>query len=268
MLNYFCVQALSCHERLGVPLPQHTALQLSRLMLAAAGPGAGSSMKLHASILEAEADLQLHMQQQQHHLVVQGWQPQQRLDPQQQQQQLEGKGRVSSGVSNNVSNKWARVHDVRRVLRERSVASGAATLEEVEELSALGPVGGTKAAYVMAKLLAAATWKHLDFEGESFGHPIGGLHNHHGSSVGGSWLKKVLLRGGCYQPGHHTIMHLLGDVEVLQPAMSRTAQAGCAVPDQQQVDVAADGAAAAECQCVSGWVPNLGHAAYQDVDLL
>eukprot|EP00775_Hariotina_reticulata_P011698 gene11698-11842_t len=215
------LMVLSCHERLGVPLPQRTALQVPQLMAAVTAAGSGSSMQLHDSVLYAMADLQLH------------------------------------GC-------WGRLR----------APAGWAVLADVEDAAAAGPVGGVKAAYVMAKLLSAAAWKSLGLEEQ----PVGGwspasaatadeAHDEHvgcGSSsssrarksrhrrAGGAEVKDVLLRSGCFQPGHHTVMQLLGgDAGVLVPVKG------------QGVDGSDAGRAVVE-----GWVPDLLHEVYQDVELV
>jgi hypothetical protein len=48
--------------------------------------------------------------------------------------------------------------------RQLSVPAGVVHLDEIEEVAACGPVGGGKAAYVMAKLPAAAAWKELSLD--------------------------------------------------------------------------------------------------------
>lgn len=235
------LQALSQHERLGVPLPQRTAVQLPHLMLAAAGTGAGSSMKLLASVQEALVDLELHAP----HTAP--------------QQQYSGIGPSSpDDRSSNSSGEASRVHALREAMRERLVPPGAAGWEEVMELGASAAIGGVKVGYVVAKLLAAAAWKHLGLEDRPVGRQTSSSsfedHNkgYESSEVGGGvMLKEAFFRAGCYQPGHHIVMGLLGGSDVLQPHLdtqgSRRQAAGC---------------------CITGWAPNLSHSVYQDLDLL
>jgi hypothetical protein len=151
------------------------------------------------------------------------------------------------------------VHEVRSELHSHSVPAGVLQLDEIEELAACGPVGGGKAAYVMAQLLAAAAWKELQLEDQ--------LLNSGTCIAGGKRLKQVLLSSGCFQPGHHTVMQLLGEPAVLQPVVEQ---------QQQQQHHGSRGACGLEATAtgdggdvvVVGWMPNLVHDAYQDVDLV
>ena len=307
-----CLQVLSCHERLGVPLPQRTALQAPQLMAAAMAAGSGGSMQLHDNVLCAMADLQLHgcrdatagragqsstaavpqhrhqhrqqhRQQHQHQQAADGGDEMAKIMP-----ASHAAASVPAGVtaaacllqSGSSSSQVrtgccaAAVHaDVVQRLR---VPPGVAVLADVEDAAAAGPVGGAKAAYVMAKLLSAAGWKSLGLEEQPVARwraastaSTDGAHAAHlgcsssssncsserlsgHSRAGGSALKSVLLRSGCCQPGHHTIMQLLGgDAAVLVPVKVRRAD-----------DSAASGAAVVE-----GWIPNLSHVVYQDLEL-
>jgi hypothetical protein len=168
------------------------------------------------------------------------------------------------------------VREVRSELHCQSVPAGHMQLDEVEELAACGPVGGGKAAYVMAKLLAAAAWKELGLDLQLFG---GGYDSSAvnsswnssssssrigGSSSGGRRMKHVLLSSGCYQPSHHTVMQLLEGADVLLPVAEQ----------QQQQAAAGSGSTAAgeggskRHNTIVGWVPDLGHDVYQDLDLV
>lgn len=305
-------QVLSCHERLGVPLPQRTALQLPQLLLAA--PGGCSSMRLHHTLLEAQADLKLHN-------TSQGAEPAHPVAMQHMDKHRPASlhrsspGHSRSAISDAATDTFAEpeaaaataavvgrksticaisqlLHDVRSELQHQSVAAGAAVLDDIDELAACVPVGGAKAAYLMARLLAAAAWKALGLEQQ----PVGGAL---GANGRGGRLKRVLLRSGSFQPGHHTVIQLLGSgAGVLTPELKvkQLEGGGLAASSSISITGAGEGFSNATQQqhsegpgsgssdssgshnhfakqdvshsVVVGWMPNLVHDVYQDLDLV
>ena len=211
------LQALSFHERLACPLPQATALQVPRLM---GHPGGCSSMRLHNTLLEALADIAMHTPH--HHTTTTTF------------------GNNSSSSSSAVT----RLHAPRELQDTQSIPPHSPSLDELEAAAAAGPVGGAKAAYVAARLLSAAAWKHLGLEDNPFtistqqsegqrgqggwrqGQGVtsrqgGGVEDGSGGGVLSAHLSlQVLLSSGGMLPSHHTLVYLLGgSADVLTPQL-------------------------------------------------
>jgi hypothetical protein len=268
------MQVLSRHERLGVPLPQRTAVQLPQLLLTA--PGGCSSMRLHQSVLEAAADLQLHSIPAAIKVRnIVGSTAAAAAAAATPASSLAGELGTPQSPQSSDSNTQDQcfqqlVREVRSELHQQSVPAGVVHLDEIEELAACGPVGGGKAAYVMAKLLAAAAWKELGLDRQllrasSSSSAGSSIWN---SSGGGRRMKHVLLSSGCFQPGHHTVMQLLGGAEVLRPVAEQQQQ-----QQQQSTDLACSRgkslAAGTNCgKVVVGWMPDLTHHVYEDLELM
>lgn len=173
---------------------------------------------------------------------------------------------------------------------EQAVPPGALWLDDVEAAAAAGPIGGTKAAYVAARLLASAAWKQLGFEADPLS--VGALQqqgreNDRQARVAlsaGEWMAEVLLSSGGFLPSHHTIIHMLGgSAQVLQPVVVQddtcgSSSSSCAdTHGQLRRPAGADslkGAAVGEadessgCAVIVGWCPSLSHSVYQDVELM
>jgi hypothetical protein len=303
-----CLQVLSRHERLGVPLPQRTALQLPQLLLTA--PGGCSSMKLHQSILEAAADLQLHSAQaasrdpyaaatvsgtgnsdssggvqqldsvgafhnsssssrQKGDNAAAGSAPAAVAEAASSSNSagvLDTRGSPHTGGSKVHSELLQHVCEVRSELHRQSVPAGGMQLDEVEELAACGPVGGGKAAYVMAKLLAAAAWTELGLAYDCSANRSwkSSSSSKMGGSSGGRRMKHVLLSSGCFQPSQHTVMQLLGGADVLLPVAEQQQQQGAA----GSRSTAAGAGGSRRYNTIVGWVPDLGHDVYQELELV
>jgi hypothetical protein len=166
----------------------------------------------------------------------------------------------------------------------------APSLDSIDSAATAGPVGGAKAAYVAAKLLAAAAWKRLGFESDPlhnppYSTPTTRLTAHQQSASAGWALPEsegesesegpgspgvdcagglgVLLSSGGFLPSHHTIIHLLGgSADVLLPVRQSTDNASVVESADCGVQASDQGAAV-----VSGWYPCLYHPVYQDIDL-
>lgn len=269
-------QALSRHERLDCPLPQATAVQVPRLM---GHPSGCSSMHLHSTLLEALADLGMHS------AGAAGWgQPAVRSSSDSSSwgginslDHSSSKRSSSSSSSEDVGDGVSMVQGFRQQQQQQEGEEEewcAPSLDGIEAAATAGPVGGAKAAYVAAKLLAAAAWKRLGFESDPLQSPLlsttAAPAGRQALPVGESDSRGVdcarglgvLLSSGGFLPSHHTIIHLLGgSAGVLQPVgrSTGTAPLPCADPGAQSAGQA--GAA------VAGWCPCLYHPVYQDIDL-
>lgn len=160
--------------------------------------------------------------------------------------------------------------------QQQSFPPDAALLDDVEAGATAGPVGGAKAAYVAARLIAASAWKLLGFEQDplrgslstqqprrdadlpAYGPQIGGEKG----AGGGEWMSWVLLSSGGFLPSHHVVIQLLGgSADVLVPVY-----APHRVVESDVSGRVSDGAEE-ESDAIAGWRPNLYHECFQDVEL-
>lgn len=272
-------QALSCHERLGCPLPQHTAVQMPRLM---GPPGGCRSMRLYNTLQEALTDLHMHSpaskdeehsnsHQQPHSSSAQ------QADLPSLRKSLPPEGRqVPSGAAQHTAaagdGHVGRPEEQQQ--QQQSFPPGAALLDDVEAGATAGPVGGAKAAYVAACLIAASAWKLLGFEQDTLRGSLSSLQPKGDVSLpayeiggekgagGGEWMSWVLLSSGGFLPSHHVVVQLLGgSADVLVPvyAQHRVTEAN----GSGQVSEGAE----EESDAIAGWRPNLYHECFQDVEL-
>jgi hypothetical protein len=139
---------------------------------------------------------------------------------------------------------------LRQQQQQQSIPPHAGLLDDIEAAATAGPVGGAKAAYVAAKLLAAAVWRHWGLEEDPLqGLGLQGVRVQPGKKRDGPCLSQVLLSSGGFLPAHHAVIHSLGGcAEVLTPVL-------------------ADGHGV-KADMIIGWCPNLYHDVYQDIDLV
>jgi hypothetical protein len=139
---------------------------------------------------------------------------------------------------------------LRQRRQQQSIPPHTFLLDDVEAAATAGPVGGAKAAYVAAKLLAAAVWRQWGLEED----PLQGLgcvrkqlshlnlpeagqprqlqrsqsaqawqqqQQQQGEPGGGQCLPQVLLSSGGFLPAHHAVIHSLGGcADVLTPVLA------------------------------------------------
>ncbi|GBF94552.1 mitochondrial intermediate peptidase [Raphidocelis subcapitata] len=170
---------LSCHWRLGVPLPPRDAARLARYLVSA---GACTAPDFHEAALTAIADARLH--------ALTG------PAAGRAGQESSGSGSGGGGGGDGPSAAEA-VFD--EVWAERGVVpGGGASLEALRGLEGLGAVGGARWGYAAARLLAAAAWKRW-FGDDAL------------SAAGGAELKARLLYGlGAGLPPQVLLGRLLG----------------------------------------------------------
>lgn len=191
-------------------------------------------MRLHNTVLEAHTDL--HMHSSVHRAVT-----------------TNNRGDSSPSSSSGTAAAAAAAHSgltrvqaSRQQQHEGSIPHDAALLEDLDAAAAAGPVGGAKAAYVAAKLVSAAAWKHLGFESNPLqdavfspkslpSHSAEGSISDVGagrSYSGGEWMGEVLLSSGGFLPSHHSVIQLLGgSAGVLLPVVTDGTSVSYTAPD-------------------------------------
>lgn len=137
--------------------------------------------------------------------------------------------------------------------------SAVGGLEALRSIEALGAVGGAKWGYAAARLLAAAAAKRW-LGGGALDTP------------GGAELKARLLYGlGAGDPPQTTLGQLLGPGALVPwdaPSGGGRAESGDWAGGGAGPDAAAGVAGGGGAGLVRCWLPDLGHEAFQDVDLL
>lgn len=278
---------LSCHWRLGVPLPPRDAAKLARYAFSAA---ACSAVDLHEGLLLAMVDARLHGG-----VVEQGGREGGLASSGEAdcEGQMMGNANLSSSNSSSgassggcgasgSSSRASSTGGHPETTDSRGVGDGGGassrlcssealfdavwsqhgvlpgngtTLESVRGLEALGTVGGARWGYAVARLLAAAAWKRW-FEED----PL--------CPAAGQEVKERLLYGlGRGLVPQLLLSELLGEGAVRRVDVdAEGAQKGLQRQGVERDDGGVRDGMARERRCC--WMPDLYHSAFQDVDLL